>query len=165
MIISCKTLGALAFALISLFSTRDSVAQKVNVIGITEVEAMINARDDKTTVINFWATWCGPCIKELPLFDAFHLKEDGAKVILISIDLDLDPDPQKVLKFVKRKKILSDVYMLKQQDANSWIAKIDSSWTGALPATLIVNHSNGKRRFIEGELAAGDLERITSEIK
>jgi thiol-disulfide isomerase/thioredoxin len=114
-------------------------------------------------VVNFWATWCAPCIKEMPFFE--KLKQDkNIKVILVSMDYDLDPDPAKVKRFIERKKILSEVVILAEENPNDWIEKIDKSWTGALPSTLVINPSSGKRKFIQGELKEGDLEKLIQEV-
>jgi len=55
-------------------------------------------------VINFWATWCAPCVKEMPFFEKLNRDDKNIKVILVSMDYDLDPDPAKVKRFIERKK-------------------------------------------------------------
>lgn len=116
-------------------------------------------------VINFWATWCAPCIKELPLFEQLNNESDDVEVYLVSMDLDLDPDPLKVYRFMERRKILSTVLLLDEKDPNSWIDQIDSSWSGALPATLVVNPTTGRRIFVEKQLHNGDIQEIIAELK
>lgn len=115
-------------------------------------------------VINFWATWCGPCVKELPFFEKLNQDNKAVKVLLVSMDYDLDPDPAKVKRFIERKKILSTVVILAEENPNDWIEKIDKSWGGALPSTLVVNPNSGKRKFIQGELKEGDLEKYIQEV-
>ncbi|MFZ1808241.1 MAG: TlpA family protein disulfide reductase, partial [Cyclobacteriaceae bacterium] len=87
------------------------------------------------------------------------------EISLVSIDLDLDPNPDKIYRFIDRKKLKSKVYILDERDPNTWIDKIDKSWSGAIPATLVVNLENGKRRFVEKELKEGDLEEIIDSVK
>jgi thiol-disulfide isomerase/thioredoxin len=115
-------------------------------------------------VINFWATWCGPCVKELPYFEKLNQEDKTVKVILVSMDYDLDPDPSKVKRFMERKKILSTVVILAEENPNAWIEKIDKSWSGALPSTLVINPNSGKRKFVQGELKEGDLEKYIQEV-
>jgi hypothetical protein len=79
--------------------------------------------------------------------------------------MDLDPNPDKVYKFIVRKKIISEVLILDEQDANSWIDKVEKKWSGALPATIIINQKTGQRKFIEKELHEGDLEKLIAEIR
>jgi len=115
-------------------------------------------------VINFWATWCAPCVKELPYFEKLNHDDKNVKVILVSMDYDLDPDPSKVKRFIDRKKILSTVVILAEENPNDWIEKIDKNWTGALPSTLVINPNSGKRKFVQGELKDGDLEKFIQEV-
>lgn len=81
------------------------------------------------------------------------------------MDLDLDPNPEKVYKFILRKKIQSEVVLLDEVDPNSWINKVDKDWSGALPATIFINQKSGKRKFIEKEMLEGDLEKHLKEIQ
>lgn len=140
-------------------------AQPAQTVKIIDLQKMIENKSDKILVLNFWATWCAPCIKELPQFERVTASRDDVVVNLVSIDLDLDPDPDKVYRFMARKKLKSNVYLLDERDANSWIDKIDTSWEGAIPATLIVNQRSGKRKFIGKELKEGELEQLINSVK
>lgn len=125
---------------------------------------IIHAPSDKVKVINFWATWCAPCVKELPLFERLNNERPDVKVILVSMDLDLDPNPEKVYMFITRKNIKSEVVLLNEPDPNSWINKVEKEWSGALPATIIINPKTGQRKFIEKELHEGDLEKLIDSL-
>ncbi|MBT1701072.1 TlpA family protein disulfide reductase [Fulvivirgaceae bacterium PWU4] len=151
MIMSCVVFGA--------------AAQKAEVVKLDKLQQIMETKSDKIRVINFWATWCAPCIKELPLFEKLHAERSDVKVTLVSMDLDLDPNPEKVYKFLDRKKLQSEVLLLNEQNANSWIGKIDKSWSGALPATIVINPKTGQRKFIERQLHEGDLEKLIAEVQ
>ena len=141
-------------------------AQNAEIISASDLQQRIAGEPDKIQVINFWATWCGPCIKELPLFE--RITNEGrpdVKVILVSLDLDLDPDPEKVYRFIDRKNIQSEVLLLNEPDPNSWINKIEPQWSGALPATVIINPRTGKRKFIGRALREGELDEYLNEIQ
>jgi thiol-disulfide isomerase/thioredoxin len=147
------------------FCAQVSNAQKAELVRLDKLQTLIGSRDRPIQIINFWATWCAPCIKELPLLEKLNQERSDVKVTLVSMDIDLDPNPEKVYKFVSRKNIRSRVVILDERDPDSWISKIDKNWSGALPATLIVNSTSGKRRFWERELREGDLERLINEVK
>ena len=151
--------------LLFAFCAQVSFAQKAELVRLYKLQTLIASRDQPIQIINFWATWCAPCIKELPLLEKLNQERSDVKVTLVSMDIDLDPNPEKVHKFVSRKNIQSRVVILDERDPNSWISKIDKNWSGALPATLIVNSATGKRRFWERELREGDLERLIEEVK
>lgn len=141
-------------------------AQTPSIVKLDQLQALINESSDQIRVINFWATWCAPCIKELPLFEKLNAQGDpGVKVTLVSMDLDLDPNPEKVYKFVQRRNLKSEVLLLDEQNPNSWIDKIEKAWSGALPATIVINQRTGQRKFIEKELHEGDLEKLIEQVK
>jgi len=156
-----KVIG-IALLMIASFAVR---AQQVPLLHLAELQKLMDTPSVEIKVINFWATWCAPCIKELPLFEKVNQDRKDAKVTLVSMDIDLDPNPEKVYKFVSRKKLQSQVVILNEQNPNDWIDKIEKEWSGALPATLLINTKNGKRKFVEKELHEGDLEKLIDEIK
>lgn len=155
------------FVLTSMFILGSGMlfAQSAKTVKIEDLQKLIDRKSDKILVLNFWATWCAPCIKELPYFEQISANRDDVDVNLVSIDLDLDPDPDKVYRFMARKKLKSTVYLLNERDPNSWIDKIDTSWQGAIPATLVVNQQTGKRKFIGKELKEGELDKLIDSVK
>ncbi len=134
-------------------------------IKLKDLQKIITTPTDKVQVINFWATWCAPCVKEIPLFETLNQENKAVDVTLVSMDFDLDPNPEKVYRFMSRKSLKSKVLILAERNPNNWIDKIDKNWSGALPATLIVNTKTGKRRFIQKELHEGDLEKMIEEVE
>jgi len=135
------------------------------IVKLPELQKVMSDPSDQVKVINFWATWCGPCIKELPLFEKLNQERKDVIVTLVSMDLDLDPNPEKVNKFVTRKKLASSVLILDETDPNTYIDKIASEWSGGLPATIVINTKNGKRKFVERELHEGELEKLIDEVQ
>ena len=148
-----------------LCATAFSAVGQAKIVKLPELQKVINDPSDQVKVINFWATWCGPCIKELPLFEKLNKERKDVAVTLVSMDMDLDPNPEKVNKFVTRKKLASSVLILDEQNPNTYIDKIATEWSGALPATLVVNTKTGKRKFVEKELHEGDLEKLLDEVQ
>ena len=120
-----------------------------------------NLHPDTTYVINFWATWCGPCVKELPFFEELHAsaKTQAIKVTLVTIDLPMAYE-KSLLPFLEKQNLQAEVVGLLDGDANAWIDKIDSSWSGAIPITLFFK--NGEKRFFEK--AYHSLEELTTDL-
>jgi thiol-disulfide isomerase/thioredoxin len=139
-------------------------AQEAQQIKLKDLQQIIASPSDNIQVFNFWATWCAPCVKEIPLFEKLNQENRGVDVTLVSMDFDLDPNPEKVYRFVARKNLHSKVVILAESDPNSWIDKIDKNWSGALPATLVVNTKTGKRKLVQKELREGDLEKLIEEV-
>ena len=154
------------FVLIFLTALAFSVsAQQAKVVKLAELQKVMNDPNGPVKVINFWATWCAPCIKELPLFERLSQQRKDVAVTLVSMDMDLDPNPEKVHKFVARKKLTSSVLILDETNPNSYIDQIDKQWSGALPATIIINNKTGKRVFVDHELHEGELEKLIEEVR
>jgi thiol-disulfide isomerase/thioredoxin len=128
------------------------------------LEHFLSKDNDTTYVVNFWATWCVPCVEELPHFEKLNAKykDDKVKVILVSLDMPKMVE-NKLLPFIKENQLKSEVLYLRDPDANSWIPKVDSAWSGAIPATLIYNKDT--RRFFEQSFTYEELEREVSLIK
>jgi thiol-disulfide isomerase/thioredoxin len=126
--------------------------QEIPRLNFTELSPLLNKKNDTTYIINFWATWCAPCVKELPVFEELNkesssLNDGKTKVLLVSLDFSDDYD-SKLLPFIEKKGISSEVVHLDDGKANEWIPKVNKKWTGAIPATLVFKGK--KRQFIEG---------------
>ena len=143
-----------------------AMAQKADVVKLPYLKQIIESKSNKVQVVNFWATWCGPCVKELPLFEKLNSENrPDVAVTLVSLDLDLDPNPEKVYRFIAKKNIKSDVLLLDERNPNEWIDQVEKEWSGSLPATLVVNTNTGKRIFVARELKEGELEEMISKVK
>jgi len=147
----------------AVFLSLGALAQ-AKIVKLKDLQQVIESPGENIRVINFWATWCAPCIKELPLFEKLNRERKDVAVTLVSMDMDLDPNPEKVHKFVARKKLASSVLILDETDPNSYIDKIDKEWSGALPATIVINSKTGKRAFVQRELHEGELEKLIDEV-
>lgn len=116
-------------------------------------------RNDSLYVVNFWATWCKPCIEEMPYFIEAREKFKNEKVKIILVSLDFVSDKTRVDKFVEKKMITADVYLLNETNPDKWINRIDSTWSGSIPATVFYKSGN-KVLFREGDFQSGELDSI-----
>ncbi len=131
-------------------------------LNFKELEPLLNKKNDTLYVVNFWATWCKPCIKELPAFEKINsdYKLQKVKVLLVSLDFPEQLEKQ-VIPFIEKRQIKSKVILLDDPYANTWIPKVSPKWSGAIPATLIYNKT--ERKFYERSFAFEELEtEITS---
>lgn len=121
------------------------------------LKSFLTTDSDTTYVVNFWATWCAPCIKELPYFEQMNSNYSNKKVEVILVSLDFPKKYDTNLKpYIKKNQLKSKVIALNDPDANSWIPKISEEWSGSIPATLIFNKD--KRQFYEQSFTYDELE-------
>ncbi len=147
--------NTLAIFLIILASI-NATAQEIEVVKFAELQKKMLYADAPLTVFNFWATWCGPCIKELPHFDALESENENVKVYLVSIDFQ--SELEKVKKFVAKRSLQSDILFLNEKDPDEYMGKVSQDWSGAIPATLFVTDL-GKTYFHEKAFTKEELEK------
>ncbi|UOQ51864.1 TlpA disulfide reductase family protein [Hymenobacter cellulosivorans] len=137
-------------------------AQQVSVIKFADLQQRLSRQNDTTYVVNFWATWCAPCVKELPLFEQLGTSQAGkkVKVLLVSLDYASQLD-KKVKPFVQKRGLKSEVVLLNESDPNSYMDKVDPKWSGAIPFTLIWNGKKNRRATFERKFTQAEL---TAEI-
>lgn len=125
---------------------------------------LIDSCDDSNLkVYNLWATWCGPCVKEMPHFEALNQSNDQIDVVFLSLD-DADKLETKIIPFLIRKNIQSPVKVIDETDFNTFIDKVHPDWSGALPATLVVNCRTGTKYFYEQEFSKEELSKTIHSI-
>ena len=128
---------------------------EIPVLNFEQFEKYLNIKDDNIHVVNFWATWCAPCVKELPCFEAVNAeyKNQNVKVLLVSLDFNL----KKLNSFLEKHELKSEKILLDDPDQNAWIPKVSPKWSGAIPATVI--YGKGKRKFYEHSFTKAELEK------
>ena len=126
-----------------------------------ELKPLLEQKNDITYIVNFWATWCAPCVKELPAFEKItkNYKDKKVEVLLVSLDFPKQIE-KKVIPFINTKKLQSKVVVLDDVHEDFWIKDIDSTWTGAIPVTIIYNAK--KRTFYNKSF---DYETLENELK
>ncbi|MBC7425733.1 MAG: redoxin domain-containing protein [Bacteroidia bacterium] len=127
-------LRILVFLLLAAFIAN---GQKVKVMNYSSLDSILSVKSDSIKVVNFWATWCGPCIAELPYFVKAQESFSNNKVTFTYVSLDFSKEADKVLKMAGKKGLTGNLYLLKD-DPNYYVRKLSSYWEGQIPITLIV---------------------------
>jgi thiol-disulfide isomerase/thioredoxin len=133
--------------------------QGIPQMDFSEFEPYLEKENDTVYVVNFWATWCKPCLKELPDFEKVNAEYSQRKVEVILVSLDFPNQHDNLLvPFVKDNNLKSRVLHLTDVDANKWIGKVSEEWSGAIPATLVYKGSD--RTFHESVMTYEQLKSI-----
>lgn len=151
-----KTISLALFLLVTLFPAR---AQEIKILDFAGLKPLLETRNDTTYIINFWATWCIPCVKEIPYFQQIHDKyqHQPVRVVLVSLDFVKHMDT-RLKPFIEKNNLTPDVILLNDPDANAWIDQVNPEWSGALPASLIYNRNFSA--FYEKSFTFEELDQI-----
>lgn len=148
---------------ISIFIVSWDAFSQVDVINWKGYLKIQNETTEKVKVINFWATWCGPCVKEIPVFEQLNDSlASSLDVTLVSLDHKQRLD-EKVLPFVLKKQLKSKVVLLNDIDFNSWMPKVNNEWQGDIPVTLVIYKD--KKKFHRGIISKMELLEMIKEVK
>jgi thiol-disulfide isomerase/thioredoxin len=129
---------------------------------ITKLQKYID-NTDSVLVINFWATFCKPCIGELPYMQSISekLKDKRVSILLVSLDLP-EAYPVTINNFAKAGSYTAPIVWLNETNADYFCPKIDQAWSGAIPTTLFINRKKGYRKLVQEQM---DKERFERELK
>jgi len=134
-------------------------AQNISSLKITDVVKYYSQQTDSIYIINFWATWCKPCVEELPYLQSVSKKYADKKVKLLLVSLDLASFyPAKIASFAKKQNITADIAWLNETDADYFCNQVDKKWSGSIPATIIVNATTGYKQFYEQQFEEKEFE-------
>lgn len=145
------------FILVILIITTVSYAQ-IPVEKFDELEKRWLKNNDTVYLVNYWATWCKPCVEEFPDFIKLEkqMKNERFKMILVSLDFPSQID-SRVIPFLNDNNISSEVVILDDK-ANYWINKVNENWDGDIPVTQIIK--NGEKEFHNSSLNLEELQKI-----
>ncbi|MCF8225939.1 MAG: TlpA family protein disulfide reductase [Bacteroidales bacterium] len=135
--------------------------QPIDKDGLVE---LLESKNKTTYVVNFWATWCAPCVSEIGYFESLHNVYGNKDVHVKLVNLDFPNQLEsRVIPFIKENKITAEVLQMTDLDYNSWISEVDANWSGAIPATLIFK--GNEKIFFEGELTREQLFENVNKIR
>lgn len=131
---------------------------EIQVVKIEQLKKVYTHANDTTYIINFFATWCGPCMQEMPILNQFYEDNKNTSKKLIFVSLDNAAYLKKLPTKLKKIGIKAPVYLLNESNDFSWLPYIDKRWQGSIPATMVVNGNKNVKAFFETPLEKGQLE-------
>jgi len=153
-----KKIAKHLFLFFLAFSFLEIEAQEIKKWKLKELSyAISNA--DSPTIFNFWATFCKPCLEEMPYFQELVKKYESAGVKLVLVSLDLPKAYPKIKAFAAKHKIYAPIVFLDETNADLFCPAVDEQWSGTIPASLFINNKTGYRKFFEDQLKKQQLEK------
>lgn len=146
-----------------LFLANAGYSQAIRKVKIRDLQRVITS-SRTPMIVNFWATFCVPCIEEIPHFQKVVKEHEKEGVELLLVSLDMEADYVKVGPFAKKRKFTAPIWWLDETNADYFIPRIDSTWSGAIPATLFINNKTGYRKFVEEQVKEAELRAIVDEL-
>jgi thiol-disulfide isomerase/thioredoxin len=134
----------------TLFYSIQGQTRSIHDVPIADLQKRVETASDTIYVVNFWATWCQPCVKEIPEFNKIpsSYRQKPVKVIMANLDF-ANQKESRVVPFLQNNTVVHEVIMAITPRGGEWIDKMDKAWSGAIPATIVLH--NGQRYFHEGE--------------
>lgn len=150
-----KTAFVIAFFCFAIVAA----AQQIPKLKMAGVVKNFSNKNDTVYVINFWATFCKPCVAEIPGFIKIANKYKNEKVKLLLVSLDLPSFyPKRIARFAAKNNFTTNIAWLDETDADYFCPMIDKAWSGVIPATIMVNTKTGYKKFFEAELNGEEFE-------
>ena len=136
---------------------------KVPIYNFESFKPLLEQKNDTTYIVNFWATWCEPCVAEMPYFEQLRsqYEQESVKVLLVNLDMK-SMWTNRLLPFLEKKQLHSEVVILDDPKQNKWIPQVDENWGGGIPATLI--YRGDERAFYEQGFTFEQLEEAFLKI-
>ncbi len=112
----------------------------------------------KVVLVNFWATWCAPCLEEMPMLVQLEasLKQRGFR--LVTITVDEKEQEREALQFLQKHRVLEPAYIKRTSSDDAFITAVDAKWSGAVPALFLFDRNGRKIQSFIGETEKKDLE-------
>ena len=157
-----KTYTITAILLLSL--NLSAFNQEIGKIDADGLQTVLSIDDNRLHIVNFWATWCGPCVTEIPYFEKALSEADSTKIAFHFISLDFPSSfKETLIPYLKDRKISPYVLLMTDMRYNKWIPDIDENWKGNIPATLFYKRSDDTRHFHSGALNYEQLNELITK--
>ena len=131
----------------------------VELIDSTVFQKILDENHDNILVVNVWATWCVPCVKEMPDLNRLANEYKDKKVKIISISIDYaDEIESKIIPFIQKHKINFPVYVNNFENDEKFINYLNLEWSGAIPATFIYDKKGNQKKFLSGKHSFTDFK-------
>lgn len=138
--------------------------QKLSPVDESGYRSMLKANAGNVVLVDFWATWCAPCRKEMPLLAKLDGRLREKRFRLVTISADEREAEAAAVEFLKKSGILGTVYLRRAKDDDKFIAAIDPKWSGELPALFLYDRQGKLVKSFTGETEMAAIEAAILKI-
>ncbi|MFY0650852.1 MAG: redoxin domain-containing protein [Cyclobacteriaceae bacterium] len=138
------------------WQAQEVTLEEVNTEGL---KTLLANDGENLRLVNFWATWCGPCITEYPEFVEIHRMYNQRGFEFVSVSADNLKVKDRVLKFLKKETSAVANYIYNEEDKYVMIEAVDPDWDGALPYSVLVEPGGKVVYKIMGSIDPLELKR------
>ena len=149
------------FLATSIFSKAQDLKKSpaIEVLNFRQFEAILHKANDTLYLVNFWASWCGPCREEFPALQQAAKKYSNSKFRLVMVSLDFPSQLETKLRpYLRSNPLIARLILLNDTHQNEWIDKVDPKWSGEIPFSLI--YKNDKRISYAHSFSTNELDSI-----
>ncbi len=133
----------------------------INDLTIGKIETLLSERKQGLTIINLWATWCPPCVAELPHFGNIYKQYSDKDVRLYLINIEGKQAKDSVLKpFLQKNPLPCHVYLLEDGGPEELEKVLKTELSGALPITIIYNSDGKIVKKFEDSITENDIKSV-----
>lgn len=142
-----------------------TAAPGVSLATVDDIAAFLDDNAGKVLVINFWATWCAPCVHEMPELAAFYdaYKDRGVAFLSLSSD-SLEDYESKLVPFVEERDLPFHVYAIANADPDELDAVLNVGMDFALPTTFVFDRDRKIAQKWMRNITRADLERVVEPL-
>ena len=125
-----------------------------------DIKTLAENKTDKYRLVNVWATWCAPCVKELPELVAINRMYRGRKCEMITISTDTATDKEKALEVLKDKQCSSKNLLFDSEKRDDLFDNLDAQSEGGVPYTVLIAPGGEVVHRQHSSIDAAELKRI-----
>lgn len=141
--------------------TSTAPATQIRTVTATQIRALVDDRKGKVVVVNFWASWCPPCMREFPAIIKVYEQYHDKGLEMFAVSLNAPEDMADIEEFVRTTKPPFPIYLADAQD-EAFAQGVLEDWSGEMPMTLVFNTTGQRVLAHRSELT---YEELSSKVE